>query len=205
MTPSRQSHTDVYLHEDRSQYLELFDRHPSSRCEQSFYACNWNPPFNGSGTLSNVTRTAGGTVSGAGNLTGIGITGLTDGAANMQFDWDLFNGSVPVITQWLAPAVPHRLSKTEVLVGPHQFQHRFGRDCDWSLQQRKNGCFGPDRSCQIWRCPGLGTNWCQSLSGNPGVWPGGGWLSGNWRTRLPLRRGAGTLERGYRSRVLQTS
>ena len=55
--------------------------------------------FNGTGTLTGVTATAGGTVSGAGNLTGIAITGLTDGASNMQFDWDLFNGTVPVITQ----------------------------------------------------------------------------------------------------------
>ena len=34
-----------------------------------------------------------------GNLTGIAINGLTDGAANMTFDWNFFNGTVPVITQ----------------------------------------------------------------------------------------------------------
>jgi len=40
--------------------------------------------FNGNGTLTNVTPTAGGTVTGtAGNLTGIAINGLTDGASNM--------------------------------------------------------------------------------------------------------------------------
>jgi flagellar hook protein FlgE len=56
--------------------------------------------FNGSGVLTNVTPTAGGTVTGAaGNLTGIPLTGLTDGASNLTFDWDLFNGTVPVMTQ----------------------------------------------------------------------------------------------------------
>src|SRR5438874_2101730 len=41
-----------------------------------------------------------GTVSGAvGNLTGIAINGLADGAADMTFDWNFFNGTVPVITQ----------------------------------------------------------------------------------------------------------
>ena len=47
-----------------------------------------------------MTPTSGGTVSGAaGNLTGIAIASLTDGASNMAFDWNLFNGTVPVITQ----------------------------------------------------------------------------------------------------------
>ncbi|HTJ87848.1 MAG TPA: flagellar hook protein FlgE [Terriglobales bacterium] len=56
--------------------------------------------FNGNGALTNVTPIAGGTVSGAaGNLTGIAISGLTDGATNMTFDWNLFNGTAPVITQ----------------------------------------------------------------------------------------------------------
>ena len=42
--------------------------------------------FNGNGALTNVTPIAGGTVSGAaGNLTGIAISGLTDGATNMTF------------------------------------------------------------------------------------------------------------------------
>lgn len=56
--------------------------------------------FNGNGTLTNVTPTAGGTVTGAaGNLTGIPINGLTDGASNMTFNWNLLNGTVPVVTQ----------------------------------------------------------------------------------------------------------
>lgn len=56
--------------------------------------------FNGSGTLVGVTPTTGGTVTGAaGNVTGIPINGLTDGAANMTFNWDLFNGTTPVVTQ----------------------------------------------------------------------------------------------------------
>ena len=56
--------------------------------------------FNGNGTLVGVTPTAGGTVTGAaGNVKGIAIAGLTDGASNMAFDWDLFNGTTPVVTQ----------------------------------------------------------------------------------------------------------
>lgn len=56
--------------------------------------------FNGSGTLVGVTPTTGGTVTGAaGNVNGIAINGLTDGASNMTFAWDLFNGTTPVVTQ----------------------------------------------------------------------------------------------------------
>ena len=56
--------------------------------------------FDGTGKLTAVTPTAGGSVSGAvGNLTGIAINGLADGAADMTFDWNFFNGTVPVITQ----------------------------------------------------------------------------------------------------------
>jgi flagellar hook protein FlgE len=35
----------------------------------------------------------------AANLTGLSIPGLTDGAKNMTFAWDLYNGKVPVVTQ----------------------------------------------------------------------------------------------------------
>jgi flagellar hook protein FlgE len=35
----------------------------------------------------------------AANLPGLSIPGLTDGAKNMTFAWDLYNGKVPVITQ----------------------------------------------------------------------------------------------------------
>jgi flagellar hook protein FlgE len=35
----------------------------------------------------------------AANLTGLSIPGLTDGAKNMTFAWDLYNGKSPVITQ----------------------------------------------------------------------------------------------------------
>jgi flagellar hook protein FlgE len=35
----------------------------------------------------------------AANLTGLSIPGLTDGAKNMTFAWDLYNGKAPVVTQ----------------------------------------------------------------------------------------------------------
>ncbi len=35
----------------------------------------------------------------AANLTGLSIPGLTDGAKNMTFAWDLYNGTTPVISQ----------------------------------------------------------------------------------------------------------
>jgi len=35
----------------------------------------------------------------AANVTGLSIPGLTDGAKNMTFAWDLYNGAAPVITQ----------------------------------------------------------------------------------------------------------
>jgi flagellar hook protein FlgE len=56
--------------------------------------------FDGNGVLTSP-------VDGSGNLTnvtGIGITGLADGASDMTFDWDLLNGSSPVITQVAAPS-----------------------------------------------------------------------------------------------------
>lgn len=45
--------------------------------------------FNGDGTM----------VSPAANVSGIAINGLTDGANNMSFTWDLFNGTTPTITE----------------------------------------------------------------------------------------------------------
>jgi len=56
--------------------------------------------FSGNGVLT-------GPVNGAGNLTNvtaIPITGLSDGASDMSFDWDLLNGTTPVITQVAAPS-----------------------------------------------------------------------------------------------------
>jgi flagellar hook protein FlgE len=39
-----------------------------------------------------------------GNITGIPITGFADGATNQTFNWDLLNGTTPVITQVAAPS-----------------------------------------------------------------------------------------------------
>jgi flagellar hook protein FlgE len=61
--------------------------------------------FNGNGVLVGDTATTGGTVSGTlGDVTGIPITGLADGATNMTFDWNVLNGSNPTITQVAAPS-----------------------------------------------------------------------------------------------------
>jgi len=40
----------------------------------------------------------------AANVTGITIPNLTDGANNLTFDWDLYNGTTPVITQTASPS-----------------------------------------------------------------------------------------------------
>jgi flagellar hook protein FlgE len=39
-----------------------------------------------------------------GNITAIPITGFADGASDMMFDWDLLNGTTPVVTQVAAPS-----------------------------------------------------------------------------------------------------
>jgi flagellar hook protein FlgE len=49
--------------------------------------------FDGSGNLTAPT----------GNVTGINVTGLTDGASNMTFDWKLYDGNAAVLTQVAAP------------------------------------------------------------------------------------------------------
>lgn len=56
--------------------------------------------FNGNGVLTGDTATTGGTVTGAlSNVTGIPITGLADGASDMTFNWNVLNGTTPVLTQ----------------------------------------------------------------------------------------------------------
>ncbi len=56
--------------------------------------------FDGNGVLIGDTASTGGTVTGAlSNVTGIPITGLADGASNMTFNWNVMNGTTPVLTQ----------------------------------------------------------------------------------------------------------
>ena len=56
--------------------------------------------FNGNGVLTGDTATTGGTVTGAlSDVTGIPITGFADGASNMTFNWNVLNGTSPVLTQ----------------------------------------------------------------------------------------------------------
>jgi flagellar hook protein FlgE len=50
--------------------------------------------FNGSGVLTSPTS----------NVTGIKATSLADGANDLTFNWDLFNGTTPVMTQVTAPS-----------------------------------------------------------------------------------------------------
>jgi flagellar hook protein FlgE len=57
--------------------------------------------FNGNGVLTGDSVGTG--ASGpAANITGIPITGFADGASNQTFNWNLFNGTTPVITQLAA-------------------------------------------------------------------------------------------------------
>jgi flagellar hook protein FlgE len=60
--------------------------------------------FNGNGVLTGDTATTGGTVaSPLSNVTSIPIAGLADGATNMTFNWNVLNGTTPVVTQVAAP------------------------------------------------------------------------------------------------------
>jgi flagellar hook protein FlgE len=63
-------------------------------------------PAGDSGLAGGIVATGGMTFDGSGNLLtpaanlgGLAITGFTDGAKNMTFAWDLYNGKTPVITQ----------------------------------------------------------------------------------------------------------
>ena len=58
--------------------------------------------FDGGGNLISVTP-AGGTASLA-NVTGITATSLADGAFDLNFAWDLLNGTTPVVTQVAGPS-----------------------------------------------------------------------------------------------------
>src|SRR5581483_5577017 len=61
----------------------------------------------GSATLATGSLTFDGTgalLTPAANVTGIAIAGLTDGAKNMSFNLNLYNGSTPVITQEASPS-----------------------------------------------------------------------------------------------------
>ncbi len=56
--------------------------------------------FNGDGVLTGDTATTGGTVTGTlSDVTGIPIKGLADGASDMTFNWNVLNGTTPVLTQ----------------------------------------------------------------------------------------------------------
>ncbi|SRR5579872_898882 len=60
--------------------------------------------FDGNGTLVGDTATTGGTVTGAlSDVTGIPIQGLADGASDMTFNWNVLNGTTPILTQVAAP------------------------------------------------------------------------------------------------------
>ena len=56
--------------------------------------------FNGNGVLTAETAATGGTVTGGlSNVTAIPITGLADGASDQTFNWNVLNGTSPVLTQ----------------------------------------------------------------------------------------------------------
>jgi len=56
--------------------------------------------FDGNGVLNAPVDTAGNLV----NILNIPIAGFTDGASDMTFNWNLLNGTVPVLTQVAAPS-----------------------------------------------------------------------------------------------------
>ncbi|MBZ5663515.1 MAG: flagellar hook protein FlgE [Acidobacteriia bacterium] len=55
--------------------------------------------FDGNGTLISDTQGSGSAQAPPANITGIAITGLADGASNMTFDWNVLNGTTPVVSQ----------------------------------------------------------------------------------------------------------
>ncbi len=68
--------------------------------------------FNGNGVLVGDTAATGGTVTGAlSDVTGIPIQGLADGASDMTFNWNVMNGTTPVMTQVAAPNSTTSLSQ----------------------------------------------------------------------------------------------
>ena len=56
--------------------------------------------FDGNGKLIGPTNAAGNLT----NITGIKATSLADGASDLTFDWDLLNGTTPVVTQVAGPS-----------------------------------------------------------------------------------------------------
>jgi flagellar hook protein FlgE len=56
--------------------------------------------FDGNGKLIGPTDASGNVE----NVAGIAVTGLADGANDMTFNWNLLNGTIPVITQVAAPS-----------------------------------------------------------------------------------------------------
>jgi len=55
--------------------------------------------FDGNGNLISDSQGSGNPVTPPVDIKGIGITGLADGATDMKFDWDVLNGTTPVISQ----------------------------------------------------------------------------------------------------------
>jgi flagellar hook protein FlgE len=61
-----------------------------------------NPVVVTSGTLT--FNSSGNLTSPATNVTGVAVTGLADGAANMSFTWQLYNGTTSLLTQVAGPS-----------------------------------------------------------------------------------------------------
>lgn len=59
--------------------------------------------FDGNGKLISDTIGSGAANTPAVNITNIPITGLADGASNMTFNWNLLNGTTPVVSQLASP------------------------------------------------------------------------------------------------------
>jgi len=145
--------------------------------------------FDGIGTLTGVTPAAGGSVSGtAGNLTGIAINGLTDLAADMRFDWNLFNGTVPVVTQ-VAGASSTSSTQQGGSASGTLVNFSIGADgtVTGSFSNGRTATAGADCTGRIRRCARAATYRQQSLYGNPCVRAG---------SRSPGAGGRGTPSGG---------
>jgi flagellar hook protein FlgE len=72
---------------------------PFTSSQADFTLAAGSTPFVAGDTISLPT-----TALGLGNITGIPITGFADGATNQTFNWNVLNGTTPVLTQVAAPS-----------------------------------------------------------------------------------------------------
>ena len=75
------------------------DLNPINTVAQTGILSTGSLTFDGNGNLASDTIGAGSANTPANNDTGIAITSLADGASDLTFNWNLLNGTTPVVTQ----------------------------------------------------------------------------------------------------------